>query len=94
MLVLQLMAGLLLGFVFFVGLWLTVQRMPGAKRPALLFVSSVVVRMAVVLAGIWYLAGRDPLAIAACLAGFAAARLLVTRGVAADDGMFGRRSVR
>lgn len=70
--------GLILGSVFFGGLWLTVRQLPHTRHPAVLFLASMVLRMAVVLGGIWYFAATDPVAICCCLAGFIAARLLTT----------------
>jgi F1F0 ATPase subunit 2 len=84
-------AGMFLGAVFFGGLWMTVQQMQHTQRPGLLFVSSVVIRTGIVLAGIWYFAAGDGGAIAACLLGFLAIRLLATHGTAIFGRAFGRR---
>ena len=45
-------AGVLLGVLFFGGLWWTVQRGLVSRRPALWFVGSFLLRTSVVLAGI------------------------------------------
>lgn len=79
-------AGLLLGGIFFGGLWWTVRwtvrEGVASRRPALLFIASFVLRASIVLAGI-YLVGREsgpqkwqPLLL--CLLGFVVARFLVT----------------
>lgn len=75
-------AGLLLGGIFFGGLWWTVRKGVTSRRPALLFVASFVLRTSIVLAGI-YLVGREsgpqtwkPLLL--CLLGFIVARFIVT----------------
>lgn len=45
------LAGALLGALFFGGLWWTVNRLPGARRPTLLVLASFGIRTAAVLAG-------------------------------------------
>ncbi|MCP4855864.1 MAG: hypothetical protein GY903_15385 [Fuerstiella sp.] len=57
----------------------------------LLFVSSVVIRTGIVLAGIWYFAAGDAGSMAACLLGFLGIRLLATHGTAVFGRAFGRR---
>jgi F1F0 ATPase subunit 2 len=70
-------AGLLLGVFFFGGLWWTVSRGASARRPALWFLGSLLVRMGVTLAG-FYLAARDSWQRwLLCLLGFVLARILV-----------------
>ncbi len=77
-LVLAGLAGLLLGAIFFGGLWLTVRKGLTAKQPALWFLGSTVLRMGIALAG-FYFAGRgDWKRLLACLAGFIVARFVVT----------------
>jgi len=83
--------GMLLGAVFFGGLWMTVQQMQRARRPGLLFVGSVLVRTATVLAGIWYFAAGDAKSMVACLLGFVGVRLLATHSAAVLGRAFGRR---
>ncbi len=84
-------AGMVLGAIFFGGLWLTVQQMQRSRHPALLFVGSVVVRTATVLAGIWYVAAGDAKSMVACLLGFVGVRLLATHGAAVFGRALGRR---
>ena len=50
---LALMAGLLLGAIFFGGLWWTVQKGVSAKNPALWFFGSLLLRMSIALAGFY-----------------------------------------
>jgi len=71
-------AGLLLGAIFFGGLWWTVHRGVSAKRPALWFLGSVVLRMSIVLVGFYLVSSGDWKRLLACLLGFVIARLLVT----------------
>jgi F1F0 ATPase subunit 2 len=45
------LAGILLGIIYFGGLWLTIQRMSQTDRPILLLMSSFIVRLVSVLTG-------------------------------------------
>jgi F1F0 ATPase subunit 2 len=47
------LAGILLGIIYFGGLWLTIQRMSQTDRPILLLMSSFVIRLGLVLAGFY-----------------------------------------
>ncbi|MGL5017781.1 MAG: ATP synthase subunit I [Luteolibacter sp.] len=72
-------AGLLLGAIFFGGLWWTVRMGMAAARPAVWFLVSLLLRMGIVLMG-FYLVGQDDWRrLVACLVGFIIARILVTR---------------
>jgi F1F0 ATPase subunit 2 len=78
-LALALIAGLLLGAIFFGGLWWTVRKGVSAKQPALWFLGSMLTRMGIVLVG-FYFAGRgDWRRLVACLLGFIIARFIVMR---------------
>ena len=76
---LMLAAGMLLGGLFFGGLWWTVLKGLASKQPALWFGASLLMRSAIVLAGFYYLAGPHWQRLLACLTGFIAARVIVTR---------------
>ena len=70
--------GFLLGAIFFGGLWWTVRKGISSKRPALWFLSSLLLRTAIILAG-FYLIGRgDWHRLVACLVGFIIARFIVS----------------
>jgi F1F0 ATPase subunit 2 len=74
---LAVVAGGLLGAVFFWGLWWTVRKGVSSSRPALCFLGSVLARMSIVLTG-FYLLGRDDWRrLVAGLLGFIVARFLV-----------------
>jgi F1F0 ATPase subunit 2 len=78
-LALALVAGLVLGAIFFGGLWWTVRRGVASKVPALWFGVSLLLRMSIVLAG-FYLVGRGHRErLLLCLLGFIIARVLVKR---------------
>lgn len=72
-------AGLLLGVLFFGGLWWTVRVGVVAKQPALWFLGSWVVRVSMVLAGFYFVGGDQWQRLLICLLGFIVGRLIVTR---------------
>jgi F1F0 ATPase subunit 2 len=74
-----LLAGVALGGVFFGGLWWTVRRGLASTRPALWFLGSLVVRVAVTLGGIYGVAGDQWQRLLAILLGFWLGRALVLR---------------
>lgn len=78
-LILALPAGVLLGALFFGGLWWTVQRSLVSAQPAILILGSFLLRTVVTLAGfrVALLGGWQ--ALAACMIGFLIARVVVTR---------------
>ncbi|MGM0517243.1 MAG: ATP synthase subunit I [Pseudomonadota bacterium] len=78
-LLLAALAGVMLGLVFFVGLWWTVQRGLSTRHPALLFLASLVLRMTVAIGGFWWVAGGQWDRLLACLVGFLLVRLVMTR---------------
>ncbi len=73
-LVLAGLAGVLLGGIFFGGLWWSVRRGMASGYPALWFVGSFVLRTAITLAGFYVVAGDDWLRLLLCLLGFMLAR--------------------
>jgi len=78
MLLLSWAAGIVLGAVFFGGLWWTTREGIASPRPALWFGGSLLMRMSIALAG-FYLVGRSHAErLLLCLVGFVMARLLVT----------------
>ena len=80
--VMVLLAGMLLGAIFFGGLWWTVQKGLSAKQPALWFGASMLLRSAIVLGGFYFVAGADWKRLLLCLFGFILARLIMTRLIA------------
>jgi len=79
LLALALVAGLVLGAIFFGGLWWTVRRGLSAKSPALWFLGSMLLRMSLVLAGFYFVGHGDWQRLVTCLTGFIIARFIVTR---------------
>jgi len=79
-----LLAGLLLGAIFFGGLWWTVQKGVSARQPALWFVPSFLLRTGITLAGFYFVSGAgwtnpDWKRLLVCLSGFIIARIIITR---------------
>jgi F1F0 ATPase subunit 2 len=79
LLALPLVAGALLGALFFGGLWWTVLKGVSSPRPALWFLGSLLLRTGITLSGFYLVSGGDWKRLLACLAGFVIARLIVTR---------------
>ena len=77
-LVLAALAGLVLGAIFFGGLWWTIRKGMQSPRPALWFLASFVLRTASVVAGFYFVGGGQWQKLLACLAGFIIGRLIVT----------------
>ena len=71
-------AGILLGAIFFGGLWWTVRKGVSSKQPALWFLGSMLLRMGIALAGFYFVSGWDWERLLICLLGFLMARMLVT----------------
>ena len=71
--------GVVLGAFFFGGLWWTVRKHSACRRPALLFLSSFLLRTNIALAGLYFVAGGHWDRLLACLFGFVIARLVVTK---------------
>ena len=73
-----LVTGVLLGAIFLGGLWWTVCQGLSSKRVARWFLSSLLLRMGVVLAGFYLVSGGHWEQLLLCLLGFIMARLVVT----------------
>ena len=78
MLTIALTAGLLLGAVFFGGLWWTIRKGLSSKHPAAWFLGSLLLRMSVTLAGFYWVGRGHWERLIMCLVGFILARLTVT----------------
>jgi F1F0 ATPase subunit 2 len=76
-LVLACVAGLLLGAVFFGGLWWTVRKGVSSARPALWFFGSVLLRMSIALTGLYLVGHEHAGRLVLCLVGVVVARLIV-----------------
>jgi F1F0 ATPase subunit 2 len=78
-LALALLAGALLGAIFFGGLWWTVQKGVASERPALWFLGSLLLRTSMILAGFYFVSQDHWSRFVACLLGFLIARILVVK---------------
>jgi F1F0 ATPase subunit 2 len=76
---LSLLAGAVLGAVFFGGLWWTVHKAVASERPALWFLGSLLLRAGVILAGFYFVSQGLWSRLVACLLGFLIARLVVMK---------------
>ena len=74
-----LVAGILLGAVFFGGLWWTVRKVFSSKQPGLWVFGSLLLRTGIALAGFYFVSGGHWERLLVCLLGFVLARLIVTR---------------
>ncbi|MHB1398217.1 MAG: N-ATPase subunit AtpR [Trichloromonadaceae bacterium] len=74
-----LVTGVLLGGMFFGGLWWTIRKGVSSQRPALWFFGSLLLRMSIALAGLYFVADGHWQRLLVCLLGFVLARLMVTR---------------
>ncbi len=78
--VMALLSGVALGFLFFGGLWYTVRKAFVSKTPVVWFLGSFVLRMGIVLAGFYFVMQpanwQNGLI---CLVGFISARFMVIR---------------
>jgi len=74
-----LVTGLLLGVMFFGGLWWTVRKALSSKHPALWFFGSLLLRMSITLAGFYFVSNGHWERLLVCLLGFVMARLIVKR---------------
>ncbi len=71
-------AGMLLGTVFFGGLWWTVSRGLNATVPAMWFGLSALLRIAITVCGLYFVARLGWPSLIACLCGLLVARATVT----------------
>ena len=78
-LALALMAGLVLGAVFFGGLWWTVRKGVSSKQLALWFIGSRWLRMSIALVGLYFVGRRHWERMVMCLIGFIIARFILMR---------------
>jgi len=78
-LVTALVTGMLLGAMFFGGLWWTVQKGVSSARPALWFFGSLLLRTSMTLVGFYVVSDGQWERLLVCLLGFTIARLIATR---------------
>jgi F1F0 ATPase subunit 2 len=79
---LVLLAGFLLGMFFFGGLWWTVRQGLTSQNPALWFISSLMLRTGLTLAGVYSFSQGHWSRLAVCLVGFVIARIAAVKWLA------------
>ena len=72
-------AGFILGIGFFGSLWWTIQRGLTSKRPALLFLTSLLLRISLLLIGFYFIADGRLKLLLMCLIGFIIGRFMMVR---------------
>jgi F1F0 ATPase subunit 2 len=80
-----LVGGMLLGAMFFGGLWWTVRKGMSSPRPALWFFGSLLLRTSLTLAGFYVISNGHWDKLLVCLLGFTVARPMVTRLTRSDE---------
>jgi len=79
----QLLAGCLwgmtLGIIYFGGLWVTVRFVQRVSNPKILLLASFILRMAILLAGIWFVLRAGPLAFTTTLGAVLLVRFVMIR---------------
>ena len=76
-LIFALLAGVMLGAIFFGGLWWTVRLGISSEWAAVWFLGSLLLRTTIALAGFYFVSQGDWRKVLACLLGFLIARFLV-----------------
>lgn len=83
-------AGIVLGVLFFGGLYLTVQNLAKTEHPSVLMMASLVIRMAILILGLYLVRGDSYLNIPLALMGILLVRIImvgqVKRKQLADNG--------
>jgi len=77
--ILRFIFGMLLGVLFYGGLWLTVRRLPATRYPFALTLGSLMLRTVVTLAGFFFLIGGRWQNAFVALLGFTAVRFVLPR---------------
>ena len=80
-----LLTGMLLGAMFFGGLWWTVRKGLTSTRPVLWFSGSLLLRTSVTLAGFYVISDGHWERLLICLVGFTIARPIATRLTRSDE---------
>jgi F1F0 ATPase subunit 2 len=77
--ILGLFAGLLLGVIFYGGLWWTVRSIVSSNRPSFWLIGSFLLRAVIAVSGFYLVSQGNWQSLLACLLGFLVARIGVTR---------------
>lgn len=85
-LITALAGGMALGALFFAGLWLTVRTLGLSRHPGLLMAASYVLRMLLLIGGLYLLGSGNWQSFAAALTGIIVTRTLMLRLLGAGEG--------
>lgn len=77
--ILSLSVGLIIGTLFFCGLWWTVKKAMNSKNPAIWFIGSIIMRFGVTLMGFYFVSNHHWERMVICLAGFFISRVIIIR---------------
>jgi F1F0 ATPase subunit 2 len=88
----MLAVGFAVGVLYFLGLWLTVNRLAGSRSPAGKLACSYIIRLGLLMAIFYFFMHNDWQRIIALAAGFWAARFLMVRRLGAAPHTPGKRS--
>jgi F1F0 ATPase subunit 2 len=83
---LGLFSGLVLGLIYFGGLWWTLERLPRRPRPKLWLANSYILRVAITLTGFFFIMRQSVVSLFFCLFGFFFMRWLLVRRFGPDQG--------
>ncbi len=78
-LALAVVTGILLGVIFFGGLWWTIHKGVESKRPGLWFFGSLLLRTGIALVGFYFIGNGHWERMMVCLLGFVMARIIVNK---------------
>jgi F1F0 ATPase subunit 2 len=87
------LSGILLGGMFFGGLWWTIRRGMLSTTPALWFSGSLLIRTTAALGGFYVVSQGERLRLPACLLGFFLARFMIIRKTRTPDRPSARSTV-
>ncbi|WP_040298588.1 ATP synthase subunit I [Arcticibacter svalbardensis] len=77
--IIALISGIVLGMIFFGGLWFTVKKTMGTRYPAMWILLSSLTRTVIVLTGFYFVAQGNWQKLVIAVSGFIIARFLVMR---------------
>jgi len=78
-LTLAFLTGIVLGIIFFGGLWLTIRWAMNSKNPGIWFLLSMLSRTAIVVVGIFVITHGEIGEVLLCMAGFILTRIFLSR---------------
>lgn len=79
LLIMAVIAGLMLGAIFYGGLWWTVRRSVSSETLSLWLIGSFALRGIIAVSGFYFVSQGDWRRLLGCLSGFVVARIAVTR---------------